>query len=256
MMTHSGARIDVDKTIPNVCRVRIAGTDEQIDVAKSLIAEATKFKSRPPGGLEGGIVVPPASHGAGPNPSADLTNCVSASVHVPSNMVSKVIGRAGSTIHSLQAQTGARIWVNAEAQEAQILGPVEAVELAKEAVAALVADDPNAQWNAANAGVTEAQWQQDADWAEINNAAAPTSKVPKLVIPPRGAGASAADAWGECGGAADEWASGADEWAGATDEWGGDSQAGRKPILTIKPKGSGAPPAEPWWENSMWGHQI
>lgn len=130
----SGARIDVDKTRPAMCRVRIAGSPDQIEVAKQLVLLATEAP-RPPEAT----VAPPLegteNDESGVGPSATVV------VDLPHGMSGKIIGRNGSTIQSIQGESGARVWVDCEASHARISGQPGAVEHAKLLVQALVDEE-------------------------------------------------------------------------------------------------------------------
>lgn len=133
----SGARIDVDKTRPAMCRVRIAGSPDQIEVAKQLVLLATEAP-RPPEAtvappLEGTTEIDESGVGVGP--SATVV------VDLPQGMSGKIIGRSGSTIQSIQGESGARVWVDCEASHARISGQPGAVEHAKLLVQALVDEE-------------------------------------------------------------------------------------------------------------------
>lgn len=113
----SGARIDVDKTRPATCRVRIAGTPDQIELAKQLVLLATEA----PRPTEAALL---AAEGVEQQP----TDSSSASVDLPPGTAGKIIGRNGATIQSVQSETGARVWVDCEASQARISGAPGAVE--------------------------------------------------------------------------------------------------------------------------------
>lgn len=144
----SGARIDVDKTRPAMCRVRIAGSPDQIEVAKQLVLLATEAP-RPPEAtvappLEGTEIV----DDSGVGPSATVV------VDLPHGMSGKIIGRSGSTIQSIQGESGARVWVDCEASHARISGQPGAVEHAKLLVQALVDEElQQLQQQAASGGL-------------------------------------------------------------------------------------------------------
>jgi len=125
----SGARIDVDKTRPATCRVRIAGTPEQIELAKQLVLLATEAP-RPTESavLSAAIDSADPLTGIGPGTVA---------ISLPQGTAGRIIGRNGATIQSIQSETGARVWVDCEASQARISGQVGAVEHAKLLVQAL-----------------------------------------------------------------------------------------------------------------------
>jgi hypothetical protein len=128
MQAASCARIDVDKTMPHVCRVRIAGTTAQINHAKKLVMAAAEMP-RPMG-----LPMPP------PGEPAPVTETVA----VPYGTARKVIGPAGAMVQQLQTETGARIWVDCEVSEVRITGTQQNVDHARAAVEALVLEElPN-----------------------------------------------------------------------------------------------------------------
>jgi hypothetical protein len=128
MQAASCARIDVDKTMPHVCRVRIAGTTAQINHAKKLVMAAAEMP-RPMG-----LPMPP------PGEPAPVTETVA----VPYGTARKVIGPGGAMVQQLQTETGARIWVDCEVSEVRITGTQQNVDHARAAVEALVLEElPN-----------------------------------------------------------------------------------------------------------------
>jgi len=136
LQAQSGARIDVDKTQPSVCRVRIAGDAVQIAHAKDLVLLAVETP-RPRGAL-----VPPLEQetptgtpgeAPAPAPGTDI-------VRLPDGAAGKIIGRGGTTIQALQAESGARIWVDCETGEARLQGRPECVEHARYLVEALLVE--------------------------------------------------------------------------------------------------------------------
>jgi len=162
MMTLSGARIDVDKTLSDCCRVRVSGTEEEIDIAAALIVEAVEAPSRSAAASASAAqaVVPLDAH------KNDMASEV---VAIPHHLVGKVIGKAGSTIHALKADTGARIWVDWDGGQAQITGTAEAVLQAKERIAELLME-----------GAEEAAWQGTAG---PPTAVSPTVLRPQALLP-------------------------------------------------------------------------
>ncbi|CAK0882800.1 unnamed protein product, partial [Prorocentrum cordatum] len=132
----SGARIDVDKTQPSVCRVRIAGTPEQIETAKQLVMLAVETP-RPVEAL-----VAPHLEASRRRPRRDDPNApptAICTVPIPAGAsAARLIGRGGAMIQALQGQTGTRIWVDVEASEVRISGPQEGVEVARDLVQELL----------------------------------------------------------------------------------------------------------------------
>jgi len=127
----SGARIDVDRTRPATCRVRIAGSPDQINLAKQLVLLAAEAP-RPP---EATISATPGEV------TVDSMGNVVETMDLPAGTPGKVIGRGGSTIQSIQGETGARIWVDCETCQARISGQAGAVEHARLLVQALVDEE-------------------------------------------------------------------------------------------------------------------
>lgn len=133
LQAQSGARIDVDKTQPTVCRVRIAGDAVQIAHAKDLVLLAVETP-RPRGAL-----VPPTECET-PGGTPGLPTPGTEIVKLPEGTAGKIIGRGGATIQALQAESGARIWVDCESGEARLQGKPECVEHARFLVEALLVD--------------------------------------------------------------------------------------------------------------------
>jgi len=210
----SGARIDVDKTRPGTCRVRIAGTPDQIELAKELVLLATEA----PRPSEAAIL---ASEGV-----EQQASDANAAVDLPPGTAGKIIGRNGATIQSVQSETGARVWVDCEASQARISGQPGAVEHAKILVQALAEEAESDMQQAEAAANTVASVAQRAagglggDW-------------PALPGPQAEAGSG-----GEAGGEA----SGSDAaWAGATDAqgldyWAGGWQEEAQPPPAVRPQ--------------------
>ncbi|CAE8610338.1 unnamed protein product, partial [Polarella glacialis] len=81
----SGSQVDVDKS-PTGCRVRLVGTQDQVDMAKAMI---------------NAIVAPTAEGAEGVGGGEYL--------EIPKSAVGRVIGAGGSRIQELQEKSGAKI---------------------------------------------------------------------------------------------------------------------------------------------------
>jgi len=126
----SGARIDVDKTMPSACcRVRIAGTPEQRETARHLVMLAAET----PRSTEEAALVAAAE---GEEPSMDSEGVLT--MPLPSGVASKLLRQHGTLLHSVQSDSGARMWVDGSTSRAQISGQPEAIERAKLSVQALI----------------------------------------------------------------------------------------------------------------------
>lgn len=215
LQASSGARIDVDKTRPGNCRVRIAGTPDQRELAKQLVLMATEAPRPPEASILGAEGVDSQSSDAG-NVAMDL----------PPGTAGKIIGKNGATLQRIQSESGARVWVDFEAGQARISGQPGAVEHAKGLLQALVEevgtgvaagaaasgslDAGGGVVPALSAPAAQSAWESFGSWSE--GAEASTG----LDAASAGEGAGwGGDAWGaEQGGAAAQ----GDTWVGSWQE--------------------------------------
>lgn len=111
----SGAQVDVDKSAA-VCRVRLIGSQEQVDHCKALIAQ---------------LMLPPGETGPGGVTAGEYLD-------IPKGSVGRIIGAGGSRIQELQERSGAKIDIdrtNPERIMVRFSGFPENVAAAKSMVA-------------------------------------------------------------------------------------------------------------------------
>lgn len=140
MMAQSGAHIAMNQSLEgDVKKVVITGAAPCVAVAEALV---TRLLSHPPGLA----VIDPAI--LGPGQESRIVEC-------PKNMVGRVIGKGGETIKGLQAHSGARVQVDQTVGDpchVVIAGAPASVAYAAEAVAAIIAGGPTAQYAVPQAG--------------------------------------------------------------------------------------------------------
>ena len=140
MMAQSGAHIAMNQALEgDVKKVVITGAAQCVAVAEALVS---RLLSHPPGlaVIDTAIL--------GPGQESRIVEC-------PKNMVGRVIGKGGETIKGLQAHSGARVQVDQTVGDpchVVIAGAPASVAYAAEAVAAIIAGGPTAQYAVPQAG--------------------------------------------------------------------------------------------------------